>query len=270
MSKNKHCSYLAYLVYFSFPLCIFVIWSTSLYLFKGTRLDHLVPFRTRRVLSILLGSLEMCFAGIGFGMNALFPIFQEIGIYGEVCNNTTAGCTEQIIIYANAFTTVCIVPVFIGAVLGFLIDKIGLRVVHLLSTLMNFLGFLLFFFLSPSSAVIIFIGGTLSGIGGCGMLVCTLSVSKLFNRTSSMIATLIQGVYDSSTAVYAFVFLTYQAHFPFKSSLLILAFGCLVTGILNSLFVMSYWMEDMLKYKESANEAIIIESDIDNFEVNYK
>ena len=230
-------------------------------------MDQFVPFKTRRILSLLLGPFEVCFAGVAFGMNALFPIFQENGIYGEVCSNNTAGCTEQLVIYANAFTTACIMPGFLGAVLGFLIDKIGLRIVNLISTLMNFLGLLLFVFLKPSSAVIIYIGGTLSTVGGIGMNICSLSSSKLFSKTASMVATLIQGVFDTSSAMFAFVNLTNKAHFPFKWSMLILAIGCLISGVSNSLFVMSYWMEDMLKYKENVDKTLKIESEIDVFEV---
>ena len=236
----------------------------------GKKLDHFVPFKTRQVLSLLLGPLEMCFAGTAYGMNALFPIFQENGIYGEVCSNSTAGCSEQLVIYANAFTTVCIMPGFLGAVLGFLIDKIGLRIVNLISTFMNFLGLLLFVFLKPSNAVIIFIGGTLSSVGGVGMIICSLSVSKLFTKTASMVTTLIQGVFDTSSAIFAFVYLTNEAQFSFKSSFLILAIGCLVSGMSNSLFVMSYWMEDMLKYKENVDKTLTIVSEFDIYEVRRK
>ena len=242
--------------------------SSHFQFFEGAKLDRLVPFKTRRVLSLLLGSLEMCFAGVAFGMNALFPVFQENGIYGEVCNNSSSGCTEQLIIYANAYTTVSVVPSFLGAALSLLIDKIGLRVVNLISTILDFAGLILFLFLYPSSAVIIFIGGTLSTIGGTGMIACTLSASKLFTRSASIVTTLIQGVFDTSPAMFAFVYLTNETHFSFKTSILILAVICLISGISNSLFVMSYWMEDMMQYRGKCDKILTVKSEVNSYEVN--
>ena len=159
-------------------------------------------------------------------------------------------------------------PFLLSTVLGFLIDKFGLRLVNLLSTLMNFTGLLLYAFLSPSSAVIIFIASTLSGVGGCGMITCALSASKLFTKTASMVTTIIQGVFDSSSVIFTLVYLTHEANFPFKSSFLILAIICLVSGVSNSLFVMSYWMEDMMKYRGNFNRSIRSESEVDIYELN--
>nr|CDS26848.1 solute carrier family 43 [Hymenolepis microstoma] len=196
----------------------------------------------------------MCFCGVIMGMNSLFPTFQDIGIYGEVCQNGTKTCTEQIVIYANAFTTCCVVQLFMGVVIGPLIDYVGLRVINMVSSAINFAGLLMFAFLTPSSAVIIFIASTLSGIGGSGMVICTLSAGQLFTKTSSMVITLMQGVGDSSSGIFAFVHLSYKAGFSIRNSFIILALGALVAGFLNSLFVQSYWLQDMPKYKKDATD----------------
>ena len=238
-------------------------------LFIGTLLDNLVPLKTRRVLSIVLGALEASFGSVAYGLNSLYPIFQENGIYGDVCANSTGGCSDQLLIYANAYTTLAIAPIVLGIVLGFLIDKIGLRVINLLTTLMNFLGLLLFVFLNSSNAVIIFIGSTLSSVGGNGMVVATLSISRLFTKTSAMVTTLIQGICDSSSVFFALVYLTHESNFSFKSSFLILAIACLVAGLLNSLFVMTYWIEDMMKCKGKLDNTSSIESSFNTSEVNH-
>ena len=238
-------------------------------LFIGTLLDNLVPLKTRRVLSIVLGALEASFGSVAYGLNSLYPIFQENGIYGDVCANSTGGCSDQLLIYANAYTTLSVVPIVLGSVLGILIDKAGLRIMNLLSTLMNFIGLLLFVSLSSSNAVIIFIGSTLSSVGGNGMIIATISVSRLFTKTSAMVTTLFQGVYDSSSAVFALIYLTHEANFSFKSSFLILAIACLVAGLLNSLFVMTYRIEDMMKFKGIINNTLTIESNLTVSEVNH-
>ena len=224
----------------------------------GTKLDNIVPLKTRRILSLVFGTLEVCFGSVAYGMNALYPIFQENGIYGEVCANSTGGCSDQLLMYTNAYTTLSVVPIVLGAALGFLTDKIGLRVMNLLTTLMNSLGLLLFVFLNSSNAVIIFIGSTLSSVGGTGMLITTINVSRLFTKTASMVTTLIQGVYDSSTSLFAFIYLTHEASFPFKSSFLIISIACLIAGLINSLFVMTYRVEDMMKCKRNVESDLIV------------
>ena len=201
-------------------------------------------------------------------MNALFPIFQDFGVYGDVCTNSTGGCTEQIIVYANAFTTCSVVQVLLGVVLGLLIDNIGLRIMNLASTIINFIGLIMFVFLSSSTPVIIFIGSTLAGIGGTGMVMCTFSANQLFTKTASMVLTFIEGVYDTSSAVFAFVHLAYTAGFSFKASFLILSIGGLVASVLNSLFVQSYWLADMPKYKGAAVANVFDNSETNSSKVN--
>ncbi|VDO03682.1 unnamed protein product [Rodentolepis nana] len=253
-TANSIALILAFLLFIP-PTIIYIMSSKALKkLPSGNKIDHCVPLKVRKILAVLLGSLEMCFSGVIYGMNSLFPTFQDIGIYSEVCQNGTKACTEQIVIYANAFTTCCVIQLFVGVVIGLLIDHVGLRVINMISSIIGFSGLLMFAFLTPSSAVIIFIASILNGIGGTGMVICTLSAGQLFTKTSSMVVTLIEGVYDSSSGLFAFVHLSHKFGFSFRYCFVILALGALITGLLNSLFVQSYWLQDMPKYKEDTTD----------------
>ncbi|KAM3181521.1 hypothetical protein ACTXT7_014202 [Hymenolepis weldensis] len=120
-------------------------------------------------------------------------------------------------------------------------------------SIISLTGLMMFTFLTPSSAVIIFIASTPYGTGGTGMVMCTFSAGQLLTGTSTVVLTFKEEVYDTS-GMLAFVYLSHTVEFSFRNCFAILAVGALVTGVLNSLFVQSYWLADMPKYKDVAAE----------------
>lgn len=211
-----------------------------------------MPFKLRRVLGVIFGVSEMLFfGGIFYGMNALFPVLSKELIFANLCPNNTdpTGCPGQINMYANALTTYSVAMMAMLVVIGILIDYIGLRLVKLLSTLIYFIGMLIFAFVTPSASFMIFIGGTLAAIGGMGMFVCNISINQLFNKTAVLILAFITGSYDASSTLFAIVQLTYNAGLSLKTSFLILAFCGLAMGLFSACFILSYWLPQMSKYK---------------------
>lgn len=216
------------------------------------KLDHLIPFKLRRVLGVIFGVTEMLFfGGTFYGMNALFPVLSKELIFANLCPNETDpnGCNDQINMYANAFTTYSVVMMVMLFVVGILIDYIGLRVVKLISTLVYFIGMLMFAFVTPSTSPLIFVGGTLAAVGGMGMFVCNLSINQFFTKTSVIILAFITGSYDASSTLFAIIQLTYNAGLSLKASFLILAFCGLAMGLFSACFILSYWLPQMSKYK---------------------
>ncbi|VDO10233.1 unnamed protein product [Rodentolepis nana] len=237
------------------------------------KLDHVIPFKLRRVLGVIFGVCEMIFfGGIFYGMNALFPVLSKELIFADVCPDSTdpKGCPEQINIYANALTTYSVTMMVMLVVVGVLIDYIGLRLVKLICTLIYFIGMLIFAFVTPSTSFMIFIGGTLAAVGGMGMFVCNISINQLFNKTAVVVLAFITGSYDASSTMFAIVQLTYNAGLSFKTSFLILAFCGLAMGLFSSCFILSYWLPQMAKYKNGDyDDADEFEEELSN-SINFK
>ncbi|KAM7540522.1 hypothetical protein Aperf_G00000026908 [Anoplocephala perfoliata] len=211
-----------------------------------------MPFKLRRVLGVIFGVAEMLlFGGVFYGMNALFPVLQSEMIFSDLCSNKTvpSGCSEQINMYANALTTYSVVMMILLVVVGILIDYVGLRIIKLISTLIYFIGMLMFAFVTPSTSPLIFVGGTLAASGGMAMMVCLLTINQLFTKTAVIVLAFITGSYDASSSIFAFVQLAYDAGLSFRTSFLILAFCGLVLGLFSACFILSYWLPDMAKYK---------------------
>ncbi|KAL5112131.1 Solute carrier family 43 member 3 [Taenia crassiceps] len=216
------------------------------------KLDQCMPFKLRRVLGVIFGVMEMIFfGGIFYGMNALFPVLQHEGIFADLCpsNTSRSGCDKQINMYANALTTYSVVMMVMLIVVGTLIDYIGLRVVKLISTLLYFIGMLMFGFVTPSTSPLIFVGGTFAAVGGMGMMVCSFSINQLFTKTAVIVLAFVTGSYDASSALFAVVNLTYNAGIPLYLTFLILACCGLAMGVFSACFIYSYWLPDMGKYK---------------------
>lgn len=234
----------------------------------GSRFDHVMSFRLRRVLGVILGVSEMLFfGGLFYGMNALFPVLSKELIYADVCSNNTDpnGCPDQINIYANALTTYSVAMMVMLVVVGILIDYIGLRLVKLLCTLIYFIGMLIFAFVNPSTSFMIFIGGTLAAVGGMGMFVCNISINQLFTKTAVVVLAFITGSYDASSTLFAIVQLTYNAGLSMQTSFLILAFCGLASGLFSACFILSYWLPQMAKYKNGDyDDADEFEDEISN------
>ncbi|KAL5967330.1 Solute carrier family 43 member 3 [Taenia solium] len=200
-------------------------------------------------------------------MNALFPVLQKEGIFADLCpsNANHSGCDKQINMYANALTTYSVVMMVVLVVVGTLIDYIGLRVVKLISTLLYFIGMLIFGFVTPSTSPLIFVGGTFAAVGGMGMMVCTFSVNQLFTKTAVIVLAFVTGSYDASSALFAIVNLTYNAGIPLYVTFLILACCGLAMGIFSACFIYSYWLPDMGKYKNQVSTLdVFAEGDIDS------
>ena len=228
-----------------------------------------MPFKLRRVLAVIFAVTEMLFfCGIFYGMNALFPVLQKELIFADVCPNKTSpdGCPKQLSMYTNAFTTYSVVMMICLVFVGILIDYIGLRLVKLISTLVYFVGMVMFACVTPSTSPLIFVGGTLGAVGGMGMMVCMLSVNQLFTKTAVIVLAFVTGSYDASSTLFAIVQLTYNAGISFRATFLILAFCGLAMGVFSACFILSYRLSDMATYKNGGPKDVeVYEEDLPDY-----
>ncbi|CDS40191.1 solute carrier family 43 [Echinococcus multilocularis] len=213
------------------------------------KLDQVLDLRLRRVLAIIFGTVEMLFfGGIIFGFNALTPVLQKEGIFSDLCDksaNKTAGCSEQTTIYSYAFITYMVVQMVMLFIVGFLVDRVGLRIVKLSASILFSIGAALFAVASARNSWLIFPAGSLVCVGGMAGLICNLSFSKLFTKTSVFVLAFITGSYDAASSVFAVFAIAYEAGFSYKLAFFLLAGVSLAMNIFSSLFIATYRLSDM-------------------------
>ncbi|EUB65071.1 Solute carrier family 43 member [Echinococcus granulosus] len=216
---------------------------------ESKKLDQVLDLRLRQVLAIIFGTVEMLFfGGIIFGFNVLTPVLQKEGIFSYLCDksaNKTAGCSEQTTIYGYAFITYMVVQMVMLFIVGFLVDRVGLRIVKLSASILFSIGAALFAVTSATNSWLIFPAGSLVCIGGMAGLICNLSFSKLFTKTSVFVLAFITGSYDAASSVFAVFAIAYEAGFSYKLAFFLLAGVSLAMNIFSSLFIATYRLSDM-------------------------
>ncbi|KAL5963327.1 Solute carrier family 43 member 3, partial [Taenia solium] len=213
------------------------------------KLDRVLGLRLRQVLAIVFGTVEMLFfGGIIFGFNVLTPVFQKEGVFSYLCgksNNETVGCSEQTTMYGYAFITFMVAQMVMLFIVGFLVDRVGLRIVKLSASVLFSIGAVLFAVVGPTNSWIIFPGGSFICVGGMAGLICNFSFSKLFTKTSVFVLALITGSYDAASSVFAVVAIAYDAGFSLKLTFFLLAGVGLAMNTFSSLFIATHRLSDM-------------------------
>uniref|UniRef100_A0A0X3PGU3 Solute carrier family 43 member 3 n=1 Tax=Schistocephalus solidus TaxID=70667 RepID=A0A0X3PGU3_SCHSO len=144
-------------------------------------------------------------------------------------------------------------------VVGLLIDNIGLRIVKIGSTLLYFIGTLMFAFVSADVSWLIFPAGCFTCVGGMGMMVCDFSISQLFDATSVLVLAFITGSYDASSSIFAIVSLTNDAGLSFRTTFIILSVVGTAMGLFSATFILTARMPSMSELKKNA-KAVVAET----------
>lgn len=198
-------------------------------------MDRCLSLRARKVLGLTLGVLEMlCFGGIIFGFNALIPVLKHEHIFSYLCEDPgiNTGCDEQNQMFSYAFTTFMVTQMLMLIVVGLLIDNLGLRIVKLIAAATCGFGMILFALITSENSLMIFPAGCLVSVGGMALLICNLSISKLFGRTSVLALSTISGSHDAASSVFAIMALGVDNGIPHR--IMFIALGC--SGFLLSVF----------------------------------
>ncbi|KAI4105972.1 MAG: hypothetical protein L6R37_002433 [Teloschistes peruensis] len=176
--------------------------------------------KTRRLVQVTIAVVYCLFAaGIVFGYAALKPVLLAEGVYRGDCPKfrTSQSATWDTIpltwlhrlnlmfTTAAVATNVCALPV--GAVL----DRYGPRVCGIIGSLLLTIGSLFFAFASRSPFDGYIPGYFFLALGGPFVFISSFQLSNTFPRHSGLILALLTGAFDSSSAIFLFYRLIYNA-----------------------------------------------------------
>ncbi|KAK7725385.1 hypothetical protein SLS57_003862 [Botryosphaeria dothidea] len=183
--------------------------------------EELVPpfevSRTKRILQVT-AAVVYCLlaAGIVFGYAAIKPVLIEQGVYRDRCTEYELEkgvrvCYEQEIrlnfmfTVAAVSTNVCALPV------GTILDRFGPRVSGLTGVLFLTLGALFFAFAADLPFDGYIPGYLFLALGGPFIFISSFQLSNTFPRYSGLILALLTGAFDTSSALFLFYRLIFQA-----------------------------------------------------------
>ncbi|KAF1990212.1 MFS general substrate transporter [Aulographum hederae CBS 113979] len=156
-------------------------------------------------------------AGIVFGYAAIKPVLISEGVYADKCTEKEIEkgvrvCYEQEIrlnfmfTVAAVSTNVCALPV------GTILDRYGPRVSGIIGSVFLAIGAILFAFawdMKPFDGYIP--GYFFLALGGPFVFISSFQLSNAFPRQSGLILALLTGAFDTSSAIFLFYRLIYQA-----------------------------------------------------------
>ncbi|KAL1636267.1 hypothetical protein SLS56_001246 [Neofusicoccum ribis] len=183
--------------------------------------EELVPAfevsRARRILQVS-AAVVYCLlaAGVVFGYAALKPVLIEQGVYRDRCTEHELKegvrvCYEQEIrlnfmfTLAAVSTNVCALPV------GTILDRFGPRVSGLMGVVFLTVGSLFFAFSEDLPFDGYIPGYLFLALGGPFVFISSFQLSNTFPRYSGLILALLTGAFDTSSALFLFYRLIYQA-----------------------------------------------------------
>ncbi|KAA0186275.1 Solute carrier family 43 member 3 [Fasciolopsis buskii] len=137
---------------------------------------------------------------------------------------------------------------------GFLMDKVGLRFVKLLSVGLYSAGALMFAFTNKTTSPLLFPAGMLVALGSVSSLMCNHQISLMFPTAQGLVIAMFSGAYDSSSVV-TFVIARISYTVSLQCSFIAIAIGSLIFGIPTGLFVMTQWAPDMAQPSISEENA---------------
>ncbi|KAA0189523.1 Solute carrier family 43 member 3 [Fasciolopsis buskii] len=187
------------------------------------------------------------FSGFHYGYNALKEDFKKLGIFEEYCGD--ANCTKQQMI-DYAFNSWVNAQMLLITGTGFLMDKVGLRFVKLLSVGLYSAGALMFAFTNKTTSPLLFPAGMFVALGSVSSLICNHQISSMFPTAQGLVIAMFSGAYDSSSVV-TFIIANISDTVPLRTSFIAIAIGSLIFGIPMGLFVMTRWASDMARQPTS-------------------
>lgn len=157
-------------------------------------------------------------AGVVFGYAAIKPVLIREGVYREHCtdkgNNQDPerACYEQELRLNFMFTCAAVSTNVVALPVGTILDRYGPRVAGFIGVIFLTIGSLLFAFawnLKPADGYIP--GYLFLALGGPFVFISSFQLSNTFPKYSGLILALLTGAFDTSSAIFLFYRLIYQA-----------------------------------------------------------
>ncbi|NXK70470.1 S43A3 protein, partial [Sylvietta virens] len=201
----------------------------------------------KRLGTLLSGLLECgAFCGIIFGWASLVFVLKDLGYFQGLCQpsatpgpNLTLGsdCGGQDEQFSLVFTIGSFMNNFMTFPMGVVFDRFGTTAARLIAISLYTAGTLLVAFSTPEMAVLLFPAMSMLSVGGILLILTNMQVGNLFGNYRSIIITLYNGAFDSSSAIFLIVKLLYERGLSLRAMFLFLA-ACSAWHLLRTLFLM--------------------------------
>ncbi|NXB88734.1 S43A3 protein, partial [Vidua chalybeata] len=201
----------------------------------------------KRLGTLLSGLLECgAFCGIIFGWASLVFVLKDLGYFEGLCQpsatpspNFTLGsdCSGQDEQFSLVFTIGSFMNNFMTFPMGVVFDRFGTTAARLIAISLYAGGTLLVAFSTPEMAVMLFPAMSMLSVGGILLILTNMQVGNLFGNYRSIIITLYNGAFDSSSAIFLIVKLLYEHGLSLRAMFLFLA-ACSAWHLLRTLFLM--------------------------------
>ncbi|NWZ41922.1 S43A3 protein, partial [Brachypodius atriceps] len=201
----------------------------------------------KRLGTFLSGLLECgAFCGIIFGWASLVFVLKDLSYFEGLCQpsttpspNLTLGseCSGQDEQFSLVFTIGSFMNNFMTFPMGVVFDRFGTTAARLIAISLYTGGTLLVAFSTPETAVLLFPAMSMLSVGGILLILTNMQVGNLFGNYRSIIITLYNGAFDSSSAIFLIVKLLYERGLSLRAMFLFLA-ACSAWHLLRTLFLM--------------------------------
>ncbi|NXH95891.1 S43A3 protein, partial [Pachycephala philippinensis] len=194
----------------------------------------------KRLGTLLSGLLECgAFCGIIFGWASLVFVLKDLGYFEGLCQpsatpgpNLTLGsdCSAQDEQFSLVFTIGSFMNNFMTFPMGVVFDRFGTTAARLIAIALYTGGTLL-------TAVLLFPAMSMLSVGGILLILTNMQVGNLFGNYRSILITLYNGAFDSSSSIFLIVKLLYEHGLSLRAMFLFLA-ACSAWHLLRTLFLM--------------------------------
>ncbi|NWR55658.1 S43A3 protein, partial [Bucorvus abyssinicus] len=200
----------------------------------------------KRLGTLISGLLECgAFCGVIFGWASLVFVLKSLGYFGELCRNATLpdsngtlpDCSGQDEQFSLVFTIGSFMNNFMTFPMGFIFDRFGTAVARLIAISLYTGGTLLVAFSTPALAVLLFPAMSMISVGGILLILTNMQVGNLFGKYRSIIITLYNGAFDSSSAIFLIIKVLYERELSLRAMFLFMA-ACSAWHLLRTVFLM--------------------------------
>ncbi|KAI9689270.1 MAG: hypothetical protein M1820_010181 [Bogoriella megaspora] len=173
--------------------------------------------KTRRILQVAVAVVYCLFAaGIVFGYAALKPVLISEGVYRDKCTSEELKkgvrvCYEQEIRLNFMFTVAAVATNVNALPVGTILDRYGPRISGFVGCFFLTLGALSMAFADSFPFDGYIPGYLFLALGGPFVFISSFQLSNTFPRYSGLILALLTGAFDTSSAIFLFYRLIYQA-----------------------------------------------------------
>ncbi|OSS53346.1 hypothetical protein B5807_02416 [Epicoccum nigrum] len=171
----------------------------------------------KRYLQVFLACVYCLFAaGVVFGFAAIKPVLIAEGVYRNLCSKQELDddvrvCYAQELRLNLMFTIAAVSTNVVALPVGTILDRYGPRVSGIIGAISITLGSVLFAFAAQLPFDAYIPGYLFLALGGPFVFISSFQLSNTFPQYSGLILALLTGAFDTSSAIFLFYRLIYQA-----------------------------------------------------------